>query len=1153
MFKGILLIFIIFSNLIYSQLSNKHWIPPLHAVSTSIVNDHYLYLSTPSVTPFQVTVTNGSGSPIAGSPFTISQNTPVRITIGNSQPSIMFLDANDINIIKNNKGLILEGSKEFYASFKVRSEFHAEILVPKGRTALGTTFRLGSLPQQYSSGIRNFVSSFMATEDNTTVLLSDYDTNVVFASGTGNITDNTQTFTLNTGESVVISGYDNFPANWAGFVGALLISDKPIVVNTGNATGGLGPDPGGGSSGQDFNLDQIVGFNNIGTEYVVVKGKGSVNTERPLIIATQDDTNVYVNGASTPITTLNAGDYFLIPTSNYLGATATNQNMYIESDKPIYVYQILGGNLSDATSGLNFIPPLSCYWQKNVNMIPQFNFIGNNIYSDSEIIVVTKSAAIVKINGNPITSTQNIVTGNTDWKTYRVNNLSGNIVVESTEALAVGVFGSDGNAAGFGGYYSGFGSTPEDTNITICSNETIDLFEAINGNPIVGGTWSPSLASGTNIFNPTFDLAGTYVYSYNITCDGITIPETVDITVAIEQAPFVGNNNNIIVCNNYPIFDLFTLLGTGAITGGTWSPSLASGTGIFDPTVDISGSYTYTITGNAICPTSSATIIVTNNPTPTITPITDYRICDDDIFGTDIDGISFFDLSTKDDEADGAQTGIAVTYHLLQNEADLGTNPITSINSGNRTIYVRLRNTTTNCYNVTSFNLVVLPLPNIDNNVPFKQCDIDNDAATIFNLTEANDLISTDATYVFSYHNSLLGAKNNTDLVADEINFQAENGSTVWARIMNTDGCVRTSQVNLVVSATTIPQTYRYPVNRCDNFIDASDPDGDGIDYFDLTEIQPALTAQFPVGQSYTFAYYLNQNDAETEQNAITDITNFRNTIPNVQLIWVRIESNLYDCAGLGPFIKLIVNPLPDINLGVDFALCIDPVTGLGSQTVDATPTIPGNYSYQWTPTNPSGDSPLFDITSGGTFYVKVTNTNTGCENSDEITTTFSSEPETIEANLITPAFSSGLATIEAIATGGFGIYEYSLDAINWQSSPIFSDLQNGSYIVYVRDIQRCGILFSKELQTITYPNYFTPNGDGYNDYWNIRLPNEYEGLISVYDRYGKLLKQLSAQSQGWDGTFNGNLLPSTDYWFKVEYFENNQRKEFRSHFSLKR
>ena len=90
-------------------------------------------------------------------------------------------------------------------------------------------------------------------------------------------------------------------------------------------------------------------------------------------------------------------------------------------------------------------------------------------------------------------------------------------------------------------------------------------------------------------------------------------------------------------------------------------------------------------------------------------------------------------------------------------------------------------------------------------------------------------------------------------------------------------------------------------------------------------------------------------------------------------------------------------------------------------------------------------------------------------------------------------------------------------------------------------------------IQTITYNNYFTPNQDGYNDTWNIYLPVSYEGVIYIYDRYGKLLKQISPYGEGWDGTYNGNLLPSTDYWFKVEYVENNQKKEFKSHFSLKR
>ena len=146
-----------------------------------------------------------------------------------------------------------------------------------------------------------------------------------------------------------------------------------------------------------------------------------------------------------------------------------------------------------------------------------------------------------------------------------------------------------------------------------------------------------------------------------------------------------------------------------------------------------------------------------------------------------------------------------------------------------------------------------------------------------------------------------------------------------------------------------------------------------------------------------------------------------------------------------------------------------------------------------------------------------------------------------------------GLATIEAVITGGFGIYEYSLDGIDWQSSPVFSGLENGSYTIYVRDIQGCDLLPSEPIQTITFPNYFTPNGDGYNDTWIIRLPINYDAIISIYDRYGKLIKQISSIGTGWDGTYNGNSMPSTDYWFKIEYTENNTRKEFKSHFSLKR
>ncbi len=1440
MSKKILYILLLFSSVNYAQLSNKHWIPPLHSRSGSIIQEHYLYLSTPETTPIQVTVTDGSGTPISGSPFTISQGNPHYELIGTTQPSVMMLNQSDLNIAKTNKGLILESTGEFYASFRLLAQNHAEILVCKGRNGAGTAFRLGSLPMIEPGGIRNFVSSFMATEDNTVVTLSDYDTGVVFASGSGNISDDTQTFNLNAGESVTVSGYTDFGPNLSGFVGALLTSTKPIVVNTGNATGGML----GAGDGQDLNLDQIVPIDIVGDEYIVVKGNGSDNTERPLIVATEDNTQVFINGSTTAITTLNAGDYFLVPTSYYSGTA--NQNMYISSDKNIYLYQIIAGAASDATSGLNFIPPLSCFWQKSVDMIPSFNSIGFSTFPNSEIIVVTETGSTVTINNSTTTATPETVTGNSNWVTYRISGLSGNIKIESTGALAAGVFGSSG-FAGYGGYYSGFGSLPRNSEITICSNETVNLYEAITGNPEPNGDWTvppgAPLLSG-NDFVGTFNTPGDYIYTFSKVCDNSNLRIPVTVSVNVEQAPFVGLDKVLTVCSSEAPVDLFTLLDAGVTTGGTWSPALASGTSIFNPAVDNSGTYRYTIAASAFCSSVSVSIVVTNNPVPVLTnqavtvcsdmalnfnldnlitgtgdtftysvvssdntnvpagsartvasannitdvytnttnapvtitytitpisangcdgstfnlvvtvnpepvvsnqvaatcsdvalnysldalltgsgdtftysvassdnanvpaggprtiasannitdvytnttsvpviitytitpisangcvgstfllavtvnpepvvtnqvaatcsavalnynldsliagigdtftysvvssdnvnvpsgsprtvasaanitdlytnttttaviltytvtpigsngcignpftieftvhpnpivlPISNFELCDNAIDGDDTNGSVNFDLTLKTTQILGTQTGITVTYHLDPLEAVNGQNAITSIITTNRVIHVRLTNNVTGCFSTTSFNLVVKPLPIIDSIVELKQCDTDSDAITDFNLTQANIKISTDASFVYSYHNSLLGALNNTDFVTNNIVHTAANGDQVWARITNTLGCTRTAEVNLVVSATTIPQTYSYTIPACDDYLSASDPDNDGIDYFDLTLIEPLLTVQFPPGQSYTFSYYLNEADATAEQNAITNVTNFRNTIADDQAIWVRIESNLYECAGLGPYLRLVVNPLPDFDLGEDIILCIDPVTGVGSQTINATPSTPGSYSYQWTPINSLGNSALYNVTAAGTYAVVVTNTSAGCQFTDTINVTTSSAPASLSVILTTPAFSSGLATIEAIATGGFGIYEYSLNAIDWQSSPIFSGLENGSYTIYARDIQGCDLLVSDVIQTITYPNYFTPNGDGYNDTWVIRLPAEYDGLITIYDRYGKVIKQISPYGGGWDGTYNGIALPSTDYWFKVEYTENNTRKEFKSHFSLKR
>ena len=94
----------------------------------------------------------------------------------------------------------------------------------------------------------------------------------------------------------------------------------------------------------------------------------------------------------------------------------------------------------------------------------------------------------------------------------------------------------------------------------------------------------------------------------------------------------------------------------------------------------------------------------------------------------------------------------------------------------------------------------------------------------------------------------------------------------------------------------------------------------------------------------------------------------------------------------------------------------------------------------------------------------------------------------------------------------------------------------------------------SKGLTTEGFPIFFTPNGDGINDFWQFDPPQESSkeivDIIYIFDRYGILLKQINPDSKGWDGNIGGSPLPSSDYWYKAIALN---KKEVSGHFSLKR
>lgn len=436
---------LIFSIDIVAQLDTIHWLPPLMPTQNN-VNDQYLYLSTPSVDPFTVVVKDGGGNVLA-TPI-IANGAPFTYNVGQE----MIVGVNDLNNVTVNKGIIVEGPVKFYANYRVKIPSQSGSLTGKGRSGKGQAFRIGFMPVPYHNNSRNNFFSIMATEDNTVVNVSDYDPAVVF-NGNPTMSAPNLTFVLNTGETYTASCRFNVAANGDGLIGALVSSDKDVVVTTGNFLGAL--EPGGG--GQDIGIDQIVPIDVIGNEYISIRGEGLASMEQVLVVAHQNNTEVFVNGNPVAHSVLNAGEWVLVDDTYYLASGSGHRNMFIETSLPSYCFQFLGGSASTATPGMNLLAPLSCKLPYAVNEMSDVDFIGTQAFTGG-VFLVTRSGANIVIDGNP-TGGAGTVTGNPNWETYRVTGLTGDITINSDQNLIAGIFGVNG-AAGWAGYFSGFDTDP---------------------------------------------------------------------------------------------------------------------------------------------------------------------------------------------------------------------------------------------------------------------------------------------------------------------------------------------------------------------------------------------------------------------------------------------------------------------------------------------------------------------------------------------------------------------------------------------------------------------------------------------------------------------------------------------------------------------
>jgi len=524
-----------------------------------------------------------------------------------------------------------------------------------------------------------------------------------------------------------------------------------------------------------------------------------------------------------------------------------------------------------------------------------------------------------------------------------------------------------------------------------------------------------------------------------------------------------------------------------------------------------------------LCCYSETTFDLIINSLPDLSSIEDVFVC-----GTDNDGFATFNLTQIKSDLSANNINIDFYYQDGQQISNSQLDEVVNRIKDQETITVRATNTITNCYNETEFKIgtTALPIANALNDLI--GCDDNSDGISeYFNTSNIENIVLGNQTGMeISYYNEF-GNPLSGPLPNPYTNSK-EDQETLTVRVTNPQsGCYSETFLNLTTSSKPLlnkPAT----LYACDT--------GNGIGSFNTSTIENQLIGN----QTGLLIFYYDENGNELTNFASSSFTN---SVPYEQQITARVEYRNNKSCTTEVVFKLITRSIPEIELDNSYEIC-----SLGESL-----ELKANPGYSsWTWFGPEGniisEESSVTITSEGTYGLSILEEKKGiiCENYKEFELVHSEAP--VIEDILFSNFSDD-SSIEVLASGD-GVFEYSIDGTYFQISNIFPKVSGGTYNVTVRDINGCGEL-SQTINFLNYPRFFTPNNDGYHDRWHIKGISHYNNvLILIYDRYGKLLKQLSSMSDGWDGTFNGRNMPSNDYWFRLNLEDDIN---YSGHFSLMR
>lgn len=656
-----------------------------------------------------------------------------------------------------------------------------------------------------------------------------------------------------------------------------------------------------------------------------------------------------------------------------------------------------------------------------------------------------------------------------------------------------------------------FNTTP----ITICTGNSAPILELTSPNG-VSGVWFPAVISNTT--------SNTYTFTPNAGQCAIAV--SIDVTVTSSITPNF-DLTTIELCEGSTAPSLNTTSPNGIV--GIWSPSIISNT--------TSGAYTFTPNTGQCAVSVTLQVNVTNNTIPNF-DLTPVNICAGAVTPT---------LNTI------SPNGISGTWSPSVISNTISNNYTFTPNAGQCSSPVTLE-----------VNVANSTIPNFDL-TPITICN--GSVAPTLSTTSPNGIIGTwspalinntsSATYTFTPNagqcaNSVtlqVTVENKVTPSFDVNPINICNGANVpTLNTTSPNGITGTWSPSVIDTTNTGTYTFTPNAGQCATSVSLQV----NITTFFIASIigENAIC----IGESTVLTNASlngvwsssNENVATVDQNGNVVSLSIGQTI-------ITYEVNDNGCIGTATkTIDVVAIPNPVM---ADQAICQDPITGeiFSHAMIDSNIPANGQFIFEWKLDGNvlTNNTAIIEAYLPGLYEVTVTHIVSGCSGTAQSLVTVVS-PATATA---TVDYEMDLRqTITVNVVGGSGDYMYQLENGPLQSSNIFYGIYSGDYTIRIIDLKGCEDIFLNVL-AINYPRFFTPNNDGFNDTWNIKdIADQPNAIIYIFDRFGKVMKEIKPSGAGWDGTYNGINQPSTDYWFKLFYQDKNGiDREFKSHFSLKR